>query len=375
MNSQKIKMMYVLTGLHTGGAETLLRDLLRKLDRERFEPIIVSIVPVGKIGKEIKQAGDKVVTLNIKKKWNFLLMFWSFLSLIKREKPQIIHAHLFHAIFLTRLVKLFNKKIKIISTIHNENIGGRSREVILRITGGLSNVTNTISQRVSQIMINKKAVKKNKIITIFNGIDPEKFYPDPEKGQEIKKELNIEDNSPVLISVGRLTRAKGFFYLIKVVKKLRDKYLDIVLLVLGEGEEREKLEKQVRDLGLENNVFLLGNKSNVNDYLNTADIFVSSSLWEGLPTVILEAMACQLPVVATDVGGTREMVKEACSGFLIEPENPQVLSDKIDRLLSSPQKEKMGEQGREVVKGEFSLETMVDNYQKLYLNLCKKVKK
>ncbi len=300
-------------------------------------------------------------------------MFLSFLSLIKRDKPQIIHSHLFHAIFLTRLVTLFNKKIKIISTIHNENIGGRSREVILRITGGLSDVTNTISQKVSQIMINKKVVKKNKIITILNGIDPEKFYPDPKKEQEIKKELNIEDNLPVLISVGRLTRAKGFFYLIKVVKKLGDKYPDIVLFVLGEGEERGKLEKQVRDLGLENNIFLLGNKGNVNDYLNTADIFVSSSLWEGLPTVILEAMACQLPVVATDVGGTREMVKEACSGFLVEPKNPQVLSDKIDRLLSSPQKEKMGEQGREVVKGEFSLETMVDNYQKIYLNLCKKM--
>ncbi|MFW5888114.1 MAG: glycosyltransferase [Patescibacteria group bacterium] len=376
MNSQKIKIMYVLTGLHTGGAEVLLRDLLRKIDREKFEPVVVSIVPIGQIGKEIEQAGDRVISLKINRKWNFLLMFGRFLKLIKKEKPQIIHAHLFHAIFLSRLAKLFNKKTKIISTIHNENIGGRSREFLLRMTDRLSDITNTISQRVSEIMVDKKVVKKDKVRTVYNGIDLEKFYPDPEKGKKIKERLDIENNYPVLISVGRLAEAKGFGYLLESVKELKKEYNDIVLIILGEGEKRQELESKIKDLNLENNIFLSGNKSNVVDYLNSADIFVSSSLWEGLPTAILEAMACGLPVVATNVGGTAEIVEDGRQGLLMDSQSPEQITEKVTYLLNNDEKkDKFRKEARIKIKNNFTLEEMVKNYEKMYIDLCEKREK
>src|SRR6056297_3396966 len=156
MPNTKIKILYVLTGLNTGGAEMLLKDLLRKIDREKFEPVVISIVSIGQVGEEIRKNGDRVISLNIKRKWNFLLIWRRFSKVVKKEDPDIIHAQLFHAVFLSRLVKVFNRGIKIISTIHNENNGGKNRDVLLRLTDRWSDFTNTISKRVTEIMKEKK---------------------------------------------------------------------------------------------------------------------------------------------------------------------------------------------------------------------------
>ena len=363
--------MYVITGLHTGGAEIRLQDLLSRLDREKFDPVIVSIIPIGKIGKEIVNRGDKVIFLNMKRKLGFLFVFFRFLRIIKKEKPDIIHSHLFHANILARLAKIFNRKIKIISSIRNENIGGKNREIFLRMTDSLSDITNTISENVTQKMIEKKVAPANRIITVYNGIDVNKFYPNREKGEEIKKNLKIEKRLPILISVGRLSRAKGYYYLIESIEKLKQKYPDVVLLILGEGKEKDKLEKQIEQKGLKNNIFLLGNKDNVCDYLNSADLFVSSSIWEGLPTVILEAMACNLPVVATRVGGVEEIMRNNNSKFLAKPGEVEDLFDKINLFLSlsKDEKEEIVKNNRKLVEKEFSLDRMAREYTNVYNKL------
>ena len=368
--------MYILTGLHTGGAEMLLRDLLRKIDRNKFDPVVVCIVPVGKVGKEIRENGDTVISLDIKRKWNFFLMLKKFFGIVKKEKPDIIHAHLFHAIFLARLVKAFQKKIKVISTIHSENNGGKNRDILLRLTDRWSDATNTISKRVTEIMKAKKVTPPDRIRTIHNGIDPNKFYPDPEKGREIREKLKIPKEASVLISVGRLVEVKGFVYLLEAVKRIKEEHPEVFLIILGEGEKRGELEQKIESDNLKESVFLPGNKDNVRDYLNAADIFVSSSLWEGLPTVILEAMACGLPVVATNVGGTAEIVEDGRQGFLIDPQSPEQITEKVIYLLSNDKKkDKFRKEARAKIKNNFTLEEMVKNYEELYLNLCKKKEK
>lgn len=373
---KKTKILYLITGLHVGGAEMVLYRLLKKLNREKYEPVVVSIIPIVGIGERIEEEGIKILSLNAKFKCNPLII-WRVISIIKKEKPQILHSFLFHANFLGRVIgKLRNVPI-IISSIHSEYFGGILREKLLKWTDRFCNITTIVSKGAAERMIDLKVVSKNKLKVIYNGIDLENFpFRKLEARTKIRKELNIEENKKILISVGRLHEAKGCPYLIKAMKILKEKYPHILLIVLGEGPEGKKIEEQIKELKLEKNILLLGQKENISEYLNASDVFVMPSLWEGLPIALLEAMACGLPVVATRVGGVPEVVEDGKSGFLVELKNPRGLAEKIIKTLemSEEERKKMGERGRKIVEKKFSIEQMVKEYENLYQELLEKNK-
>jgi len=373
---KKTKILYLITGLHVGGAEMVLYRLLKKLNREKYEPVVVSIIPIVGIGERIEEEGIKILSLNAKFKCNPLII-WRVISIIKKEKPQILHSFLFHANFLGRVIgKLRNVPI-IISSIHNEYFGGILREKLLKWTDRFCNITTIVSKGAAERMIDLKVVSKNKLKVIYNGIDLENFpFRKLEARTKIRKELNIEENKKILISVGRLHEAKGCPYLIKAMKILKEKYPHILLIVLGEGPEGKKIEEQIKELKLEKNILLLGQKENISEYLNASDVFVMPSLWEGLPIALLEAMACGLPVVATRVGGVPEVVEDGKSSFLVELKNPRGLAEKIIKTLemSEEERKKMGERGRKIVEKKFSIEQMVKEYENLYQELLEKNK-
>jgi glycosyltransferase involved in cell wall biosynthesis len=373
---KRIKILYLITGLKIGGAEMVLCDLLKGLDKTMFEPLVVSIIPITEIGQRIKKLGIPVLSLNVKFKYN-PSVFFRLISIFKKENPQILHSHLFHAIFLGRVVGRICKVPIIISSIHSEYVGGFLRNRLLQITAKLDDVVTIVSQKAKEKMVEARAISARKTIVIYNGIDINRFkFQDRKKREKNRKELNLKESNKVLISVGRLFEAKGYPYLIEAIKILKKKYPEIVLLVLGEGEKRIELEKQIRENNLTKNIFLLGQKNNVSLYLNASDVFVLASLWEGFGLVTAEAMACSLPVVATNVGGIPEIVKDRHSGFLVESKNPLALAKKIDYVLNlSPEiRRKMGEAGRKIVEEKFLLKRMVKNYENLYKKFSEKIK-
>jgi len=373
--NKKIKILYLITGLKTGGAEVVLYNLVKSLDRRKFEPIVVSVIPIAEIGKKIQALGAKILSLNARFKYNPFI-FFRLISILKKEKPQILHSHLFHAIFLGRVTGRICKVPIIISSIHSKYIGGFLRNRLLQITDRLDDVVTIVSQRAAETIIKSKTVSANKLLVIYNGIDLNKFiFQDKKAKEKVREELNFKKDAKILISVGRLFRAKGYSYLIEAIKILK-KNLNIRLLILGEGEDKRKLETQIRDFNLEKNIFLLGREENVSDYLNTSNIFILASLWEGLPIALLEAMACGLPAVATNVGGTSEIIEDGVSGFLVEPKNSLTLAKKIEYLLSlEPGKRReMGMEGRKIVEEKFSLGKMARNYENLYEKLLSKMK-
>ena len=373
---KRIKILYLITGLKTGGAEIVLYNIVKGLDKTRFEPLVVSIIPIIEIGQRIKKLGIPILSLNVKFKYNPSI-FFRLISILKKENPQILHSHLFHAIFLGRVVgRICNVPI-IISSIHSEYVGGFLRNRLLQTTGKLDDVVTIVSQKAKEKMVEARAISAGKTIVIYNGIDINRFkFQDRKKREKTRKELNLKGSDKVLISVGRLFKAKGYPYLIEAIKILKKKYPEIVLLILGEGEKRIELEKQIRESNLTKNIFLLGRKDNVLLYLNASDIFVLASLWEGFGLVVTEAMACSLPVVATNVGGIPEIVEDKHSGFLVESKNPLALAKKIDHVLSlNPEiRRKMGEIGRKIAEENFSLDKMVKNYENLYKKLSEKIK-
>jgi len=367
----KIKIIYLITGLKTGGTEIILYKLLKRLDKEKFEPLVISITPIGEIGEKIKKEGFKVLSLNSKFKFDPLIIF-RLISILKKEKPKILHTFLFHANFLGEIIGKICKVPIIISSIRSEKFGGKLREKLLKYTKVFSDIIVAVSHKVAEEMIRKKIVSKDKVKVIYNGVDLKEFsFQNKDARKKIREELGINEKQPLLISVGRLVKAKGYPFLIKAMYQLKEKYSDLILIILGEGEDRKKIEDQIKNLKLENNVILLGNKNNVADYLSTADVFVLSSLWEGMPNALLEAMACGLPVVATKVSGIPEIILNEETGLLTEPQNPSDLTKKIDYLLSLPEKKRkeIGEKARNKIKENFSLDKMVRKYENLYENL------
>jgi len=375
--NDKIKILYLVTELKTGGVKTLILGLVKKLDRKKFEPVVVSITPIAEIGKKIEEEGVKVLSLSANFKYIRYspLIVLRLISIINKEKPEILHSHIFSADFLGRIIGKFCKVPIIISTIHNEKFGREFYEKLLKYTEKFCDMTTIVSQNVAKVMVEKKVVSEGRFRVIYNGIELNSFNLDKDlMRKKIRSELNLKENQKVLISVGRLTEQKGYPCLIEAFNNLIKKYPDLALIILGEGEDREKLEREVKIKNLKENISFLRNKDNVPEYLAASDVFVSSSLWEGLPLSILEAMASRLPVIATQVGGVPEIIKEGETGFLVEPKNSKALAEKIGYLLSLPQEErkKVGEKGRKLVEEKFTLDKMVKSYENLYEEFCTK---
>ena len=354
--------MYLITGLHTGGAEMLVRDISRKIDKEKFEITIVSILSIGDIGKQIQDSDIRVISLDTGSKYNPVVLFKLF-KILKREKPDILHTHLFHADILGRIAGSIVGVPKIISTIHNVEFGGLFREKLLSWTRSLVDMNIAVSRKVAEKVVEKGVSKKENVYIIYNGINLENF-PNKDK-QEMRENLNLETDKPVFVSVGSLTQQKGYQYLLEAVKDINN---DALFIILGEGSERKKLENKIKEYKLGDMVLLRGNVDNVNDYLQAADFFIMPSLWEGFSVALLEAAWAGKVIIATDVGGNAEIIIDNKTGFLLESKDAKKIAEKINHVLTLPPEKKnsISQQVKKRVEDEFSMQKMLDNYQNLY---------
>jgi len=218
-------------------------------------------------------------------------------------------------------------------------------KLVMRFVYKLANKIVVVSQGVAQDLIENFGVKKEKIAVIYNFQDLEEI--NKASLEELGEFKNLFLKNKVVISVGRLASQKGFQYLIEGFKKVVEKHPETILVILGEGKLEEELEKLIENLNLKEKVFLLGFQKNPFKFLKNSSIFVLSSVQEGLPMVLIEAMACGLPVIATDCpGGNKEILDPDCNlkvekmrlgeyGILIPPKNPEEISKAISLLLEN----------------------------------------
>ncbi len=372
--NRKTRILYLITGLNIGGAEVVLYNLTKKINKKAFEIVVVSIIPIGEIGKKIEKEGFKVLSLNAKFKYNPLI-FFRFLKILRKEKIDILHAHMFHANLLGRIAGKMCRVPIIISTIHNENFGGKTRELLICHTRLLGIKTVVISKKVGETMLKKRVVSKKEIVVIENGIDTEEFSPrEDDNIKKTRTSLGIPKGIPVFLSVGRIEEQKGYPCLIDALEILDRKGINFCMLILGEGREREKIENLVKEKKLNKKIYLLGNKKNVKEYLTASDMFIMPSFWEGLPLALLEAMASGLIVVATEAGGIPGVINDKENGFLVEPKNSEVLAEKIAYVLNLPEEERkrIENKARKAIRKRFSSEKMIKEYEKIYEKLLEK---
>ena len=257
-----------------------------------------------------------------------------------------------------RLNHLSFKYIRLICTAHNSNEGGRMRMLAYKLTNFLSNLNTNVSQEASKSLISKGAFNKNNLITVYNGIDLNKF-------NFFNKDKN--SNELIFLSVGRFNKQKDYPNLFKAISSLKNKInKELKFYIAGDGELRPQLEQLIVDLGIANNVVLLGKRSDIPSLLNKADYFILSSRHEGLPTVVIEAMACGTFVIATDCGGSAEIMGD--TGILVPPQNSEALAEALKEAVNKTHLEiqENNLKARQRVEELFSLEKSVQNWLKFY---------
>lgn len=366
---------FLITSLDYGGAEAQLVHLAAQFKARGWDIRIISIMPPRAFVDELNSSGIPVVSLGVKGKnpLTILRAYIRLLRILRSSSPQILHCHLVHANLLGRVTRLLYHVPVLISTIQSINEGGRLREIAYRLSDPLTDLTAICSRVAAERFIRISAVPEHKLRVIPNGVDTTKFRPSPEIRAHQRQDLNLDERFTWL-AVGRLMAPKDYPCLLQAFARVSPRYPDAILLIAGQGSLRPVLEVLADKLGLGERVRFLGLRRDVPGLMNAADAYVMSSAWEGMPLVLLEASAAGLPIVATDVGGNREVVVDGESGFLAPPQNPDALAGSMLQMMALPDAERrrMGEAGRKHIMEHYSLEHIVDTWGALYSDLLRK---
>ena len=355
-----MKVLYVITGLAQGGAERVVCDLADKIHEKGNEVKIVYLtgdVLTQPIYKEIE-----LIKINLNSLLTIVKSYKKLATVIRKFEPDVIHAHMIHANLLARLVRLTLPMKKLICTAHNSNEGGRLRMLAYRITDGLADLTTNVSNTAVIYFEEKKAVPKNTMETIYNGVNFEKFTYYAKAKKELLNELNLSSEVKIILAVGRFNTQKNYPNLLNAINIFKENYpFSFKLLIAGDAELRIEIEKLIHQLDLSNEVILLGRRNDIPKLMSACDVFVLSSDYEGLPTVLIEALGCQAHVVSTEVSGVKEIFDK--NGEIVPVNSPSDLARSIETLLNKNGKNKLGS---EFVRNKFDLNIISGQWLDLY---------
>lgn len=364
------RIVYLITDLDIGGAENSLYQLVTHLNRKKFSPIVCSLSGEGKIAEKLRDKGIEVVCLGAKNKFD-ITIFFKLVKLLHRKKPHILHTYLFHANFVGRIAGWISRTPIIISSVRVAEEERPHHLYLDMLTQWMVDKEVCVSKEVEKFMRKKAKVSTSKLITIYNGINPSDFHllNNKEKNKK-REELSISGFNLVIGTIARLTTQKGIQYLLEAFKIVLKDFPRCCLLIVGEGFQKKSLERLVEKLGIISSVKFLGFREDAKEIINIMDVFVVSSLWEGMPNVMLEACALSKSVVATRVAGSKEIIKDGQTGFLVPPRDCKSLARSIKLLLHDPKtREEFGNRGKEFVNNNFSLDRMVKATEKVYEEL------
>jgi glycosyltransferase involved in cell wall biosynthesis len=347
---ERIRILHLISGLDMGGAEKMLLWSARYHDRQSFHITVVSLMSGGVLADFIRHEGVEVHEMGQRRGRLSARSFLALLRTIRGFAPTIIQGHLFHSNMLVRVLALLVPGVSAVSTRHNER-DSVLRRFLYALTSPLNRATIVFSDPVYKHARRDDLVRRPVRIASY-GIDP---VPPSADRDRVRSELNIPDEVFLWITVGRLTRQKGLLYLLEAFHYfLRESGPGPVLLIVGEGEERQVLEKKAAEMGITGHIRFLGRRFDVPDLLWASDAFVLSSLWEGGPLVVLEAMGAGLPVVATEVGDVAVMVQEDLNGLVVKPGDSSALAKAMGKVMS------LGTGGR--TWGEAGRKRVMDRY-------------
>lgn len=361
-----MRLLYVITDLNIGGAENQVVQLATRFQRRGWQVQIVSMLPPQAFMAELNKAGIEVVHLGMRPGVPDPRAILRLSRLIRQWRPDIVHSHMVHANLLSRVTRLIAPMPVLICTARNTNEGGYWRAVAYRLTDSLCELTTHLSRAGAERAIRIGAIPARKVRVIPNGIDTNRFRPDAAARARLRAELNLGERF-VWLAVGRFEPQKDYLTLLRAFALAQGR-AESILLIAGQGPLQAECRRLAEELGMKDSVRFLGVRNDIADLMNAADAFVMSSLWEGMPTAMLEAAACGLPIVATNVGGIPEILPPDAQRYLTSPQDSQALSTLMIELmsLSSQPREHLGQCNRQYVEAYYSLEEIANRWENIY---------
>ncbi|MBA4317325.1 MAG: hypothetical protein C0412_02890 [Flavobacterium sp.] len=356
-------IVHLIQSLDNGGCENMLLRTLPLVNK--FDHIIITLRNGGELAKLFQEKGITVISIN----QNNLVDINSYrrlLNTIKSLNPNLIITYLFHADLVGRIVLQSVQKIKVIPflrTTYNHKKYWQAR-LFEKISKGWVTQYLANSESVRDYYVKQIGVEKNKVTVIPNGIDTD-YYNKIPKDQTLRKELGFHNNDIVLICVANLHVNKGHKLLLKAFEDLYKTHRNIKLLLIGDGAEKENLQKQIKNYNSKNCVFFLGKRNDVPKLLKISDIFVLPTLFEGMSNAIMEAMASGVPVAVSDIKENKELLGET-GGYYFQTNNSVAISRAIETILiSSEEAHKIALNGKEIISKKYDQYLVANKLSKI----------
>ncbi len=359
-----IRVAYVIWSLGLGGAEQVVIRLASSLDRRRFRPVIFCLNEAGVFAPQATQAGIDVVALEKRGPVDLGAVF-RLAGLLRTYHIQVLHTHLWGANLWGRLAARLAGVPTVITTEHNVDTWKRWYHFAIdRVLVGGTTQLVAVSQQVRQFY-ESRGVGRGRWQVIYNGVDTSAASVRRRSGAY--DTLGIKPGDRVVGLIGRLVPAKAPQVFLDAVAQAAQQVPTLKALIIGDGPLRQDVEAQVRRLGLAERVLLTGTRTDIRELLAGMDAVVFSSEREGLSMAMLEAMAAGVPVVATRVGGTPELIESGVNGLLVSPSSPQELAEGLAALLRDPERSTaISRAARKRIEERFALSAMVQAHEALY---------
>lgn len=359
------RVLHVLNTLSTGGAEYLVLNVAKALDRTRFEMSVASMGGDGEIGQELRKIGVGTFVLERRQGLDPLLVP-RLVSLLRREKIDVVHTHnvapWLYAGIAARLAG-----VPVCHTEHSSLFP--NQRALKRAERGLGLITKAVicdGEDVRRQLIEEQGLSPRNVVTVYNGVDTA-LYGAPGDREHERRALGIGPDQPVVGTVARLEPVKDQATLLGAFERVVAAVPEARLVLIGDGSVRAALEEQARSPGLAGKVHFLGRRPDVAALLPVMDIFALSSVSEGLPLTILEAMAAALPCVSTAVGAVPEAIVEGETGHVVPVGNPDALAAALLPLVrDAALRKRQGTAGQTRARALFDLHQMTRRYEDLW---------
>jgi glycosyltransferase involved in cell wall biosynthesis len=372
MQGRALNITYVIGGLDAGGAERQLHYLVTSLRRSTNITVVSLSMTATHLLPRFRELSDIETVVLPKARGLDVTLIPRLISLFHHKRPTIVHTFLRTANYWGRVAACLARVPIVISSERNLELErGRTANILDGLLSQVSDRVIVNANAVKTYLVNSEGLSPSKIEVIYNGV-PILTRPSPHARTVLRSELGINDDSVAVAFIGRLFRQKNPELFIEAADLLTQKGAPCKWFIIGDGELGKLLQAEVRRRGLETVVRFLGLRNDVQALLPAMDVLALTSDWEGMPNVVLEALAAGVPVVATDVGGVSEVVTDGVTGYVVSPRNVLALADRISLLVQDEGlRRTMGSRGAEVMRQQFAVEQMAERTLTLYRSLLR----
>jgi len=363
-------VLHLISRLGVGGVENQLLLVARHYDRSLLHPVVCCIREKGEMGREMEAAGIEVIALGRREVHGFdPSLVLQIAHLLRRRGVHILRAHQYEASLYGRLAVPVAPRALVVCSFHNIYRRRKwHRQKLNRFLSRFADRIVAVSECVKSDIVRYDSIPAEQVKVIYNGIDPADFAGEV-KADQVKASLGLPPHSRVVGTIGRMTPQKGQALLLEAIADLR-KRMDPTLLLVGDGPLRPSLERRAQELGIGDRVFFVGLRRDIYPLLRIMEVFALPSLWEGMGTAVIEAMAAGKAVVASDLAPLREIIPTSDLGILVRPNDEKSLREGIGQLLEDRGlSEEMGKRSREYALSRFPIQKTVSDYQDLFAEI------